>query len=519
MTNSEPALTKRNFLLAGGVLFLGTLAVYLSMPTKNYYWDGIYFALHIERSSGIQYYLFHANHLVYEVVSYWVYAAARQAGLHLRAIEGMQMENSLLGALGTLVVFGILTFTTRSLYIACTLSLLFAFSVAWWRFSTDADSYIASVVLMLVAFCLVLSPGKARPLRVGVTHAGAMLFHQLAVFFFPVLLLGLAFQAPNSTRAKRFWAVFQYAAAAALLTLSAYAYGFAVGPGEHSLPRFLGWMTSHASDAHFSFNPWSNLVKTLRSQVQLVLGGRLSSLVRFANPVIVALTLLLLCLAILCLLGIVAHPSEVGSLFRCAFARRGELTNLWKLSLLWAGVYLAFLYFWLPHIFYRLFYLPALVLFCGVALARYEKANPRVRRGRVALLVSVVALWNFLFYVFPNAHAENNPVVSMALRMNPSWPPGTTVYYSFLNADDWYFSYFNPQSVWKQFDDDKLAKLNRELVSVYDRRGTAWIDITGIDSLSASPTGKWWLEAHSRSSPRCELVEGGHHIRFLQLFP
>lgn len=130
-----------------------------------------------------------------------------------------------------------------------------------------------------------------------------------------------------------------------------------------------------------------------------------------------------------------------------------------------------------------------------------------------------MALWNFLFYVFPNTHAENNPVASMALRMDACWPPGTTVYYSFFNPDDWYFSYFNPQTVWKKFDENKVADLNRELESVHDRNGKAWIDITGIDSLSASSPGKRWLEAHARGGARCELMEGGHHIRFLQLVP
>lgn len=519
MSTVDGSTARARSLASPVAISLGALLIYLFLPTKNYYWDGVYFALNIEKALRLEAYLFHPNHLLYEVAGYWLYSAANYAGFHLRAIQALQIANSILSALSILVVYAILLTTTHSRYIASTLSILFAFSSTWWKFSTDADSYIPTILMMLIAFLLVIRPTKARPLAVALSHSAAMVFHQLAVFLYPVLLLGLALQTSSSTRAKRRWVLVQYTVGASLLTLSAYWYGYATGEGHHDLRHFLRWLTSASPDAHFTFNPWGNLVTALRSQVQLLLGGRATSMMRFVNPLIAFLVLLLLTLSIALAVRIARHRDELRSLFRAALTSQGELSGLWKLTVLWIATYWLFLYFWLAHnSFYRLFYLPPLVFFLGVALARY-KASGGVRRWRTALLACCVVLSNFVFSIYPHAHVADNPVLSFALQMNKIWPPGTEVYYGSFNTDDSCFSYFNPQTVWKPIAVDSLDNLDHGLVSIYGQGRTAWVDVTGAELLSSSPVGGDWLKAHFRNGSLHEFVQGGYHMRFIQLLP
>ncbi len=333
MPDSGGASLTKNLGLCRAVIFLGTMILYLLMPTKGYYWDGVYFALRIEQAGPLQPHLVHPNHLVYEVAAYLAYSGARPIGLSLRAIEVMQIANSVLGALGNLLVYSVLINTTRSLYISCALSSLFAFSVSWWKFSTDADSYVPSVVLMLLAFYVFVRSAQPRPLLVGAVHAAAMMFHQLAVFLYPTLSLGLTLQTSPPTAAKRFWVLLQYTATAGLLTVSAYWCGFIASGGVHDLRHLLRWVTSSSPDAHFSFNLWSNLVRTLRGHVQLIFGGRISNLESFTSPGILFLTLLLFTLGATLVVRLVRHRSELETLVRAAVSYEDRLSRLWKLSL------------------------------------------------------------------------------------------------------------------------------------------------------------------------------------------
>lgn len=129
-----------------------------------------------------------------------------------------------------------------------------------------------------------------------------------------------------------------------------------------------------------------------------------------------------------------------------------------------------------------------------------------------------MAVWNLVFYVYPNAHLENNRLVSLAVRMNAEGPTGAVVYYGSFDPDDWYFAYFNPQTVWKPVQVNGLDELGAELESIRRQGRTAWIDITGLDLLGASPLGKRWLAAHSKAGPVREPVTGVDRIRFSQLF-
>src|SRR6185503_7112713 len=124
------------------VVFPGILLIYLLFPSRNYYWDGIFFARVIEDVPGVTPSLLHPNHLLYNVVGFFLYRCARTLGLNWRAVEVLLFANSVVSVLTAFVLFRILSRSLQSSYVAWTLTLLFAFSATWWKFSTDADAYI-----------------------------------------------------------------------------------------------------------------------------------------------------------------------------------------------------------------------------------------------------------------------------------------------------------------------------------------------------------------------------------------
>ena len=129
-------------------LSLGLLALYLAFPTKAYYWDGVVFAQAIEdvaSHSAAVISLAHPNHLVYNFVGYFVYRLLHGFDANLRAITALQILNSIFSAGSATILFLILRETLRSIYLSACLTLLFALSATWWKFSTDANAHRTSV--------------------------------------------------------------------------------------------------------------------------------------------------------------------------------------------------------------------------------------------------------------------------------------------------------------------------------------------------------------------------------------
>src|SRR4051812_26355153 len=119
------------------LMLFGILALYLLLPTKNYFWDGVDFAQHIEDATKLDASLIHPNHLFYNVFGYLIYRATRIFGMNLRAIEVLQITNSVLSVLAAYIFFLTIKRALSSTYLSCILTLLFTLSATWWKFSTD----------------------------------------------------------------------------------------------------------------------------------------------------------------------------------------------------------------------------------------------------------------------------------------------------------------------------------------------------------------------------------------------
>lgn len=509
--------TKRR--VAPWFLFLATATIYLAFPTRVYYWDGIAFAQAIEDASALNPSLVHPNHLIYNFAGYLFYKLLVSLGFELRAVTALQILNGLLSAACAGVLFVILIDTLRSMYLSVCLTLLFAFSATWWKFSTDANAYIPSVLFLLVCFYLILPDRKPKPLLLALTFFVSMVFHQLAVTMFPVLALGIYLQDGSLSLKRRALNVVLFSVAAIALTLAAYCYLFSLAAGGFDAVQFGRWLVSFSPDADTGFHFWSNLQYSLRGQVRLFFGGRFNLLKGLINPFIVLLMVGLVCAVVLLIFDTLRNLGNVVSTrWRKQLHLEPRQKTVLLLSLVWLTIYLVFLFFWLPqNTFYRLFYLPATILLVGLGIASFKTEVRRPRRF-TAVFVIAVSLANFLFLIYPFSHVEKYPPLAFALQMNREWPAGTVIYYGAENSDEGLVRYFNPSTRWRLLP-EFLDSVETEIADVYRQGGTVWFETTAIARLTFTDDGTRWLETHTRKEAWRELNDGAYKIRFVQVMP
>jgi hypothetical protein len=470
------------------------LVIYLALPTKNYFWDGIWFAQTIEDASWWPQVL-HPNHLVYNALGYGLY---HLLGARFRALYVLQAMDAVFGAATIYILFEIVRELTQSAGATLLLIALFAFSGTWWRFATDADAYVPSVFFLTLSALFLLPGKKPRPLHAAFAHAAGMVIHQLAVFFFPAAMVALWVQTLREGRRQRLLRAAEYAATALSLTLGAYFLGFRVAAASGS--GFWGWLTSHSEDTSFSFALLRDTLLSLRSWVQLFLIGRLT-LVHFTNPGTVALLLLAAVAAVVSVVGLARHGLPRGLTVRHP--------AVFRWALVWLGAYALFLLVWLPyHTYYKLFALPALIL---LAASLGVPASARPAMHSLAWLVAAVATWNLTCGIAPYSRMESNATASFAMSLRDSLPSGAVVYYWDFNTDDWFARYFNPRTRW-------LRATETAAIDAHLGRGeSVWLETTAIDRFAREAPA--WLAARSEGSKKRELVDSGHRICFVRLHP
>jgi len=482
-------------------LFAAVATLYLAFPTRDLYWDGAGFAMTVDHPTWFP--MIEANHPIYIGFGWVVHSLVLLIAPAVRGLTLLQALNSVLGALAVAMVYRIAADLFADEFDSVLLAGIFAFSATWWKFTTDANAYIPAVLLLLVAAWLSMPGRTPRPVLVALVHTCAMLFHELAALFFVAAAAGIYTQSRGDRRtAIRNVAV--YLSVAFVLALTSYYECFHLATGHSDAAGYLRWITWHTPDASYSFGVARNAWLTIRGTARLAMGGRLGAF--HSGPV--ALAVLLALFGVGVVLVRAGGPSR--TLGPITSASRGAGVFLWS----WVAVYVGFLFFWLPqNTFYRLFYLPPLVLLGGAALRKW--------RGRRALFAaaSVLGVWNFLFYIQPNSLVENNTVVRAAVAMQSSWKPGTWVYEGSLNTDNWTVFCFNPQVMFRNVDRTKLAETSMDLKAFGDAGHEAWIDQSGIDLLSSDPGGSEWLAGHTRPGFARDFSDRKHRVRFERLFP
>ena len=140
--------------------------------------------------------------------------------------------------------------------------------------------------------------------------------------------------------------------------------------------------------------------------------------------------------------------------------------------ILWAGVYLTFLFFWEPYnTFYRQFYVVPLVAMLALLTRKWD---PRL----IAAPAAALLLLNFTFYIYPNTLVKNNPPLAVAMEQRSVWRAGTGVVFGQFVPDLWTISYFNPQAAWIPMDQPDSAMLRKYVADFGRDGGSVWVDWT-----------------------------------------
>ena len=170
-----------------------------------------------------------------------------------------------------------------------------------------------------------------------------------------------------------------------------------------------------------------------------------------------------------------------------------------------------FLVFWLPgNTFYRLFYLPGLVI-----LAASFLSGARTKYNRRAMAVFALFLLNFGFHIFPQTKAESNRSLQIAEEMRTIWKPGDAVFWNVFNSDNRTIRYFNPQvqwiELWERAYPSQIEKIFREA-------GNVWFDSVAFAEFRArDPEFQAWLLEHSRVGEKYEFPIAGHVLGFVKI--
>ncbi|HEX9961741.1 MAG TPA: hypothetical protein VGB00_12450, partial [Pyrinomonadaceae bacterium] len=362
---------------------------------------------------------------------------------------------------------------------------------------------------------------RLRPLLVAIAHSCAMFFHELAVLFFPVVVLGLIFQTASLERRKRVFIISQYVFAAFSLTFGTYCLSFYLVSGTFDIKSLARWMTSFAPDSEISWNALRGLSLTLRGHRQLFFDG--SSRLFDRHVLTVILLILFVLSALFFAFGFLKNLKEIKIRRRALAGRKIFREPLFLLCLAWTIPYLLFLFFFIPqNTFYRLFYFPAIILLIGTILAPYEVFTQK-RRWRLASIIVALSLYNFLFYIYPNSRVRENTPLALALRANQLWSDKTIVFhvpntaaFDSLDTNNRLVKYFNPAVVWKPLNFITLEEFERELQANGAGGETVWLDASAIDKLTANAQAAEWLAANSRET---ELNLPAHRVKYVQIVP
>jgi hypothetical protein len=486
----EAASNRRNFLECAGrsVLLALPLILYLAIPTRNFYWDGVAFAIDIEKHLPFGS-LVHPSHLLYKVWGAGLFRVVELLGIHARCLFVLQAANGVLAGLCVILLYRSLVSRKTPPSVALAGSILFAFSATWWKFATDANAYIPSILLLLCANQIL--EARRSPLAAGLAHAGAMLFHELAILFLPVAL----FRLRKDPRAMA-----SYISAACLPVAFAYIVAYrAASKTTLSMSGFFTWITAHSSDSGFSLNLGFNVIQSVRGTARLLFGGRLGDFVR--DPLAIGASVCLLLATFVFLIRLWRAAREGGT------SRRPSLPEY---AALWAGIYIAFLFFWMPaNTFYRLFYLPPMVMVVVGRLRRAERT-----RNAVWAFATMLPLWNFSFVVYPQSRPDYNVALRFALAQQRKWLPGTPIVFQRFHPDLWVISYFNQQAAWISLERFNMVQLEANLE--YARRvgKLLWLEETAYDLVLADPDGQRWLAVHERTDQLLYFRDAKHRFTF-----
>ncbi|MCU1324722.1 MAG: hypothetical protein JWN34_92 [Bryobacterales bacterium] len=509
------------------------LVVYACFPTRNHYWDGIGFALNIEGIgqngygivknagdfAGIKDIYFNPNHLLFNLSGYLLYTPLKALFPTIRALDVLRSVSMVLSAATASLLFLALYRWSRDRALSFWLTLLMAFSATWWKFSTDADAYVpATFLLMLGAFLLTDPHRRPAGWILGLIHALSMLWHQIALFFLPAVVVALWLHPAIRARGDkaRVQSVAAYLLTAGLAVAGAYAWvWFDVLDGTWSRAAVAAWMTENGSDVFAFRSIGANALESLRSQMRVFFGGRVKLALEFVSRPFLAglLAMLLASLGwfVLAIRGaVIAGRTQLFT--PTAITRQPGL----RFVAVWSATFIAFLFVWLTEYpYYRLFYLPATVFLIGFLLRRFLAGRHALQPLRA--FVVLMAVFNFAFYIYPYSKPAATPPIQVAQQASPLWREDSLILYKDFTCDNWMVRYFGPRTTWMKADMADRGGLSGLLQSARANHRQIWLDTTLLGQLDRDADMRDWLRERGTLAQPWGVVSAKHHIQFAQL--
>jgi Dolichyl-phosphate-mannose-protein mannosyltransferase len=497
-------------------IVISFILIYLATITADYYWDGVTFALQIEKVARMERgaaLLFHQNHLLYNALAYLPYCLLQASGLAVRALYLSQVANAFAGAAAVAVFFRMAERLTRSRYAAIVSTAALAFSAVWWKLATDANAYMLSILLILICAVALLS-ARPRWLLAGLAFAGAMLIHQLASLFYPAALVAVF----TNPRIEKKWPfAVKLSALAWGITVAAYTLCASLLHSVNEPLALIKWAVSNPSGVAPSANPLHGLKLLPRGNLDMIVGHNFALYASQGGSIARLLALAALIAAICFLLKFlrIATMAEVISGFiRIAPQTRERLKTVAPMLVTWIGAYIVFLLFWEPwQVLYRAFYLPPLALLFGLALSNYHHATNAMPTGAAALAVATLALFNLAFYIAPNMRADANPLVAAARNTHQIWNGKTVIYFSDRSEADTTFEYFNEQTEWRRLTATVRSGIDDEIQQANGQGGQVWLNKGAAESVDFD-----WLARRARGRT-ITLESPGAPARYVELLP
>jgi hypothetical protein len=508
-TLSPPASARRT----PAILFVLIAALYLSTLTANYYWDGITFALQIERvaiEGRTAALLFHQNHLLYNALGYLLYRVAHAVGFGIRALPLLQIANALIGAAAVTVFFHLARRATANRYVAIVCSVALAVSAAWWKISTDVDAYILVILFILVCANNLLS-ATPRWVVAGLALAGAMLMHELAALFYLAAIVAI-FTSQTIERKMRF-AAWMSALAGTVTIVIYYLCAFLTQSITHPL-ELVKWATSNPTGKSLGATPVDGIKLLPKVNIDAIIGHDFALFRRQGEWVEFAIALAALVaglIFVIIAMRKVKAVRAVSALRHCAPELIPVRRQLVPMLVVWVGIYAVFLIFWGPLLYFRAFYTPALALGLGLALSNYHRLNNSWPSGAAAFAVVAFALFNLGFYIGPNMRAGANPGVAMA--RHTGWNAQTVIYFADHTEADTAFEYFNPSCDWDNLARVSLDRLESEIARTYNQGGSVWLNKGAVAQVDAN-----WL-ARRASGRKIEVDVPGAPALYVEVLP
>lgn len=209
--------------------------------------DGISYLQHIVSGEN----LFHPHHLLYNAVARLWLLAGSAIFPSVEAHYIVESLNAFFGSANILLVYIILYRRAQvPLKLAAICSVLVAFSFGVWSYATNVEVYSCSIFFALLLILRISAPNFSRKyiVNLALIHLFAILFHQVNVLLFPIVVYALYTFLPHELRFKRI------ALYTTLIVGSSILVYLAIGvfvEDKYSMNALTSWITLYVSEHNY----------------------------------------------------------------------------------------------------------------------------------------------------------------------------------------------------------------------------------------------------------------------------